>query len=78
MKIHSDLRPFECEICQEKFKLKSILENHKVSHKEEKYTCPVCDRQMKYKHKLKNHLSTHDSNFMNDFPKEKQNYREYV
>ena len=41
--IHADERPFECEICDQKFKTKSSLRDHETVHEElTPYECSIC------------------------------------
>ena len=51
--IHTGEKPFECEICQRRFRLKDTLADHmKVHTLEKKYECDVCKRLFSHKNAL--------------------------
>lgn len=57
---HADYKPFRCEICNQRFKLKSHLKQHSVVHSEEKpYPCTICDYRAKLPETLRKHYVTH-------------------
>ena len=63
MKIHSDERPWLCDVCSESFKEAHHLARHKLLHSGEKpYKCPICDdRYFIQAGNLKIHMKTHGS-----------------
>ena len=57
MRIHSDERPFSCEVCDFKAKSKKYISTHmKIAHSEEKpFICDQCDYRAKIPDYLRNH-----------------------
>ena len=54
--IHSDARPFNCNICKKDFKHKLALQRHMVVHTKEKpYTCERCNKSFGWQSVLRNH-----------------------
>ncbi|XP_031630900.1 zinc finger protein 572-like [Contarinia nasturtii] len=42
---HTDVKPFQCDICLKSFKLKNTLRNHQVQHTGvRRFVCPFCNR----------------------------------
>ncbi|XP_041353132.1 zinc finger protein 235-like isoform X1 [Gigantopelta aegis] len=63
MKIHSNDRPYCCDICDKSFVYKSSLASHVVKHQTETVVlyCELCDRTFDHQHSLNRHMKTHDS-----------------
>ncbi|XP_059608030.1 uncharacterized protein LOC132255876 [Phlebotomus argentipes] len=56
---HSDERPFECSICNKKFKVESFLQKHKKTiHNANRpnFPCRICGVGIKHKINMKRHL----------------------
>lgn len=62
-KVHSDEKPFACELCGKSFFLKSNLTSHTKSHTLEKpFNCDKCEKSFKQRHSLREHvLRSHDN-----------------
>ncbi|XP_038071910.1 zinc finger protein 729-like [Patiria miniata] len=58
---HVDERPYECNLCKEKFKYLTSLGNHKlqVHNIERPYSCHLCSRSFKMPSHLKDHRVVH-------------------
>lgn len=57
---HSDERPFECNLCESKFKIKALLTSHMRTHTGEKpFNCSECGRGFAKKSHLIDHQKTH-------------------
>ena len=56
---HSGERPFECGICDEKFRQKGSLTNHLLTHQLGRFECDQCDYKATLKRSLVLHLMTH-------------------
>ncbi|KAK7505629.1 hypothetical protein BaRGS_00002900 [Batillaria attramentaria] len=54
---HTDVRPFQCEICQKTFKLKSALRNHSNLHGGDaaQFKCDICGKGLTRKRHLAYH-----------------------
>ncbi|XP_043189974.1 zinc finger protein 595-like isoform X1 [Amphibalanus amphitrite] len=59
--LHSDDRPFKCDMCSFSSKIQRKLRVHRQSHskRREKHACPLCPKQLISKHGLKLHLLRH-------------------
>lgn len=59
-----NLRPFACELCDKRFKLKSHLTQHEFVHKssEKDNSCPIpgCASSFRRSWHLKEHMDTHN------------------
>ena len=61
---HSDVKPYHCEYCPYKAKLKSYLKNHTNNcHSDGKdvkwYKCELCPYKNKYGSNFRKHKKTH-------------------
>ena len=56
---HSEEKPFHCELCDQKFSLKSNLKAHVMSHKGGRFEYKECDYKAARKSSLVTHLLTH-------------------
>ena len=53
-------RPFECEVCQNCFKMKHHLKRHMLIHSDEKpFECEVCQKCFKGKDHIRRHMLVH-------------------
>ena len=58
--IHTDEKPFSCDICKLKFREKGNLVKHKSVHSSDKpYRCTVCKKAFRQKNVLKQHEKIH-------------------
>nr|CAD7460051.1 unnamed protein product [Timema tahoe] len=58
--IHSDARPYVCEVCKKTFNRVSTLISHRKTHSENKpHKCEICGRGFHQKGNLRNHEFTH-------------------
>lgn len=58
--IHSDARPYVCEVCQKTFNRVSTLISHRRTHFDDKpHKCHICGKGFHQKGNLKNHLFSH-------------------
>ncbi|KAH1010297.1 hypothetical protein HUJ05_004613 [Dendroctonus ponderosae] len=58
--IHSDQRPFECDICKQSFKTKPYLQTHRNLHtKEKQFHCKICNKPFAGRTAATYHLKTH-------------------
>lgn len=58
--VHSDDRPFVCDVCGATFKTRANLYNHSNIHSEEKpYQCTFCDAKFSHKTSLILHTRWH-------------------
>ncbi|XP_031623748.1 zinc finger protein 658B-like [Contarinia nasturtii] len=47
LSVHSDPRPYVCDVCQDRFKSQSTLRSHKFIHGERTSTCKFCQKKFK-------------------------------
>ncbi|XP_057668016.1 zinc finger protein OZF-like [Diorhabda carinulata] len=60
MNSHTKERPYECEICGEKFRFRSSLSRHNFRHKDKKpHVCHICGRGFIQAPTLTDHIRTH-------------------
>ncbi|GFR58235.1 zinc finger protein 26 [Elysia marginata] len=60
--VHSDLMPYQCEVCGKRCKLKSNLKIHMRVHSSVKmFPCQLCDQAFNYKSSLEGHLRSKHS-----------------
>ena len=53
-------RPFECSVCQKKFRQKAHLQKHETTHSTATpYQCPHCDKAFGHPSNLNTHIATH-------------------
>lgn len=70
MLVHTDQKPFQCNMCEQAFRQKQLLKRHiNLYHdpnyipptpKEKTHVCPSCDRQFRHKGNLIRHMALHD------------------
>ena len=62
--VHSDERPFPCELCDWRFKTRRCLHSHLQRHKkdtlEKIYKCSTCDKAFAFKSDWANHEKNHE------------------
>ncbi|XP_041034948.1 B-cell lymphoma 6 protein homolog [Carcharodon carcharias] len=60
LRVHSDDKPYKCDMCQAAFRYKGNLASHKTVHTGEKpYRCNVCGAQFNRPANLKTHTRIH-------------------
>ena len=60
MKVHSDIKPFKCEICDKEFKRKNELTAHQKYHTGAKpFKCKLCSKGFGSSSNLAMHMRTH-------------------
>ena len=58
--VHPELKPYQCDTCSKRFKLKSYLQQHELSHTPGRnWVCGVCKKDFKCRHSLRQHLMWH-------------------
>lgn len=56
---HTGERPFECDICQQKFSQKTSLRKHRYLHSGERnYQCSICGKAFRFSSNLAVHIRT--------------------
>lgn len=65
LKVHSDERPFQCQLCTKAFKRKNSLNKHEsihnLDHKKEEIKCNECLKTFKQKYNLIAHTNRYHS-----------------
>ena len=60
---HTDIRPFECHLCERKFAQLGMLKTHLTTHSDARpYKCKLCDKWFKTKGSVKGHMNSMHSN----------------
>merc|ERR1711860_174737 len=61
MKVHSEFKPFKCELCNKAFTYSSRLSNHiRTTHTGTKpFKCKLCDKRFSQLSNLSSHMQTH-------------------
>ncbi|XP_041377490.1 zinc finger protein 236-like [Gigantopelta aegis] len=58
--VHPEMKPYQCGNCSKRFKLKSYLQQHELSHSSGRnWVCGVCKKDFKCRHSLRQHLMWH-------------------
>lgn len=69
VQVHSDYRPYQCDMCPAKFKRNTGWRTHRKSHLSTKnFECPICHKRFKYRHALEYCLTKHDKPLGSKFP----------
>ena len=60
MRIHTNEKPYECDVCEKRFRHSGTLRVHKRIHTNEKpYECDVCEKAFRESGNLKEHMRIH-------------------
>ena len=77
--IHSNARPYVCEVCQKTFNRVSTLISHRRTHLDDKpHKCHICGKGFHQKGNLKNHLFSHTNERVNKLELIHLNKNKYV
>uniref|UniRef100_A0A3P9NI75 Gastrula zinc finger protein XlCGF57.1-like n=1 Tax=Poecilia reticulata TaxID=8081 RepID=A0A3P9NI75_POERE len=69
-KCHTGEKPYGCDVCEQRFRVKSKLNRHMKIHTGEKpFSCEVCEQKFRVKSSLNRHIRVHtgDKPFSCDF-----------
>jgi len=59
MRIHTNEKPYECDVCEKRFRQSGSLKIHKRIHTNEKpFECHVCEKRYRSGSGLKYHVRT--------------------
>ena len=54
MRIHTNEKPYECDVCEKRFRQSGDLQSHMRIHTNEKpYECDVCEKRFRHSSDLK-------------------------
>ena len=60
MRIHTNEKPYECDVCEKRFRHSEGLKRHMRIHTNEKpYECDVCEKRFRESGDLKSHMRIH-------------------
>lgn len=66
LQCHKEYKPFTCDMCSAKFRLKANLHRHMLSHTSAKpYSCEQCDKTFSRLETLRKHSKKHQSTSIN-------------
>ena len=64
--IHNNVKPFECDLCNNQFRTKQLIKRHQYVHHNPAYKnpnrenkCSQCESSFDRKSRLKNHIASH-------------------
>ena len=67
--IHSNVKPFECDLCNNQFRTRQLIKRHQFLHHtlafeipNRRYKCSQCERSFDRKMRLENHIAIHLTN----------------
>ena len=59
MRIHTNEKPYECDVCEKRFSESGSLKAHMRIHTNEKpYECDVCEKRFRISSNLRRHVRT--------------------